>query len=215
LKRPPKILSIKAARKAERQRTILLAASGVACGVLLGLLAINIGPFLPSAVDLLTATARNAKAEVTERHEQKIPFVDVNLPQTERFLPPDKRFAPISIRVIDGDTIRLNGRRPNVRLVGFNTPETRRPRCPAEAALGAQATRRLRELVREGNLDFTRVACACAPGTEGTDACNFGRACGRLKSSGRDVGDILISERLAVPFHCGATSCPPMPRPWC
>ena len=29
------------------------------------------------------------------------------------------------IRVIDGDTIRLHQKRPDVRLVGFNAPETR------------------------------------------------------------------------------------------
>jgi endonuclease YncB( thermonuclease family) len=30
------------------------------------------------------------------------------------------------IRVIDGDTIRVRQKQPNVRLVGFNAPETRR-----------------------------------------------------------------------------------------
>jgi hypothetical protein len=46
-------------------------------------------------------------------------------------------------------------------------------------------------------------------------ACNHGRACGTLRSNGRDVGAILIAEGLAVPFVCGATSCPKTPRPWC
>jgi hypothetical protein len=36
-----------------------------------------------------------------------------------------------------------------------------------------------------------------------------------LKANGRDVGSILISEGLAVPFHCRGTGCPPTPRPWC
>ena len=41
--------------------------------------------------------------------------------------------APISVHVIDGDTIGLNDGRPNVRLVGFNAPETgSRARCEAE-----------------------------------------------------------------------------------
>jgi len=35
------------------------------------------------------------------------------------------------------------------------------------------------------------------------------------KASGRDVGVILIEEGLAVPFKCGATSCPKTPKPWC
>src|SRR5262247_1763897 len=104
---------------------------------------------------------------------------------------------------------------PNVRLVGFNTPETRNAACTAEAELGARATQRLRELVRTGHLEFVYVQCSCPAGTEGTSACNWGRACGTLRSSGKDVGTILIKEGLAVPFICGATGCPKTPRPWC
>jgi hypothetical protein len=38
----------------------------------------------------------------------------------------------VAIVVLDGDTIRIDGRKPNVRLVGFNTPETgRRAQCKA------------------------------------------------------------------------------------
>jgi endonuclease YncB( thermonuclease family) len=126
--------------------------------------------------------------------------------------------APIEtedVRVIDADTIRVYRKRPDVRLVGFNAPETRRAKCSAERELGNQATRRVRELVLAGSLDFDFVPCACAPGTEGTDACNYGRQCGVLKSNGRGIGEILIVEKLAVPFVCGTTRCPPTPRPWC
>ena len=119
-----------------------------------------------------------------------------------------------SIQVLDGDTIRHQGF--TVRLVGFNAPETgQRAACAAERTLGYQATRRLSDLVRTGKLDFQFVACSCPPGTEGTQQCNFGRRCGSLTVNGRDVGGILIAERLAVPFKCGATRCPATPRPWC
>ncbi len=40
--------------------------------------------------------------------------------------------APIDandVRVIDGDTIRVHHQKPDVRLVGFNAPETRRAQC--------------------------------------------------------------------------------------
>lgn len=47
------------------------------------------------------------------------------------------------IRVIDGDTLRVFQKKPNVRLVGFNAPETRRAQCEAERELGAKATRRV------------------------------------------------------------------------
>ena len=120
-----------------------------------------------------------------------------------------------NVRVIDGDTIRVFNRKPNVRLVGFNAPETRRAQCPSERAVGDQATRRVRDLVRDKPLDFALVACACPPGTEGMRYCNHGRLCGTLKADGRDVGAILIVEGLAVPFVCGATRCPKTPKPWC
>ncbi len=122
---------------------------------------------------------------------------------------------PSNVTVIDGDTIRINQQRPDVRLVGFNAPETRRAQCAAEEALGGKATRRLRDLVRGGNLDLEFVACSCRPGTEGTNACNYGRRCGVLKAGGLDVGATLIAEQLAVPFQCGSSGCPPTPRPWC
>jgi endonuclease YncB( thermonuclease family) len=124
--------------------------------------------------------------------------------------------ASISVRVIDGDTVSLGDGQPNVRLVGFNAPETGdRARCAAERDKGDAAKRRLRELVSSGRPAFQQIACSCAPGMEGTSACNFGRRCGTLQVNGVDVGATLISEGLAVRFGCGATSCPKLPRPWC
>ena len=118
--------------------------------------------------------------------------------------------TPDEVRVIDGDTIRIGHQRPDVRLVGFNAPETRRAICEAERELGDKATARLRDLVRSSKLDFEFVACAYQPGTEGMPSCNYGRRCGTLKAKGRDVGAVLISENLAVP-----TRYPPTPKPWC
>lgn len=123
--------------------------------------------------------------------------------------------SPDRIRVIDGDTIRLDQKRPDIRLVGFNTPETRRAKCAAERIMGGLATKRLREIVRSGDVTLEIVKCACRPGTHGTKRCNFGRRCGILRQAGTDVGETLIAEELAVPFHCGETRCPKMPRPWC
>jgi len=117
--------------------------------------------------------------------------------------------------IIDGDTLRLSdGTR--MRLVGFNTPEKGdRAECAREAELSARATARLKQLVANAKIGVTQVACACPPGTEGTKECNYGRSCGSLTANGRDVGDILIAEGLAVPFVCSGWGCPPTPRPWC
>lgn len=122
---------------------------------------------------------------------------------------------PGDVYVIDGDTIRLYARSPSVRLVGFNAPETGRAACDAERALGVMATSRVRALVDGGDLTFEPLPCACREGTEGTKKCNYGRSCGRLRTAGRDVGETLIAEGLAVPFVCTETSCPKTPRPWC
>jgi hypothetical protein len=64
--------------------------------------------------------------------------------------------------ITDGDTIKMNGERKGTRLVGFNTPETYKPLCQQELALGKKATRRLEELVRTASLvEVEKVACAC------------------------------------------------------
>lgn len=117
--------------------------------------------------------------------------------------------------VTDGDTVHVVGDAAGTRLVGFNTPEKFSPQCEYERQLGERASSRLRELVAHGSTQLTKVACACASGAEGTSECNYGRSCGILRVDGKDVGSILISEGLAVPFVCGRTSCPPTPRPWC
>ena len=117
------------------------------------------------------------------------------------------------IRVIDGDTVELRGE--HFRLIGLNTPETFEPRCDQELALGTKAKERLRDLLATGSATLTKKPCSCPPGTEGTDKCNFGRSCGVLVIDGRDVATILVAEGLAVEFHCGPTSCPRLPRPWC
>jgi endonuclease YncB( thermonuclease family) len=122
---------------------------------------------------------------------------------------------PADIQIIDADTIQAYHQQPNVRLVGFNAPETRNAACNVEAELGARATHRLRDIVKLGNLDFIYVRCSCPETTQGTFACNYARDCGTLKSNGRDVGAILMEEGLAVPFICGPTHCPPTPKPWC
>jgi endonuclease YncB( thermonuclease family) len=126
------------------------------------------------------------------------------------------RSEPIAAGAVDvvaADTIRVRGQ--TIRLVGFNTPEAGiDARCEGERNLAARATARLRALVAGGGLDLQIVHCACQPATEGTQRCNYGRACGVLKERGREVGAILMSEGLARSYVCGASSCPPRSS-WC
>ena len=143
-------------------------------------------------------------------------FLSLNRPTTAQPTTQDRGLRASDVRIIDGDTINVRGITPNVRLVGFNAPETWRPSCAAERQVGERATVRLSQLVRNAaSIEFERVACSCRPGTEGTDRCNFGRLCGSLFVDGQDVGRTLIGEGLAVPYRCGRTSCPPRPQAWC
>jgi endonuclease YncB( thermonuclease family) len=116
-----------------------------------------------------------------------------------------------TITVVDGDTVRSDGHR--FRLVGFDTPEMD-ARCERERTLAVAATDRLRQLITEGHANLERVACACRPGTEGTRSCNYGRLCGVLRVSERDVGSILISEGLAHRYVCTGAHCPRR-ESWC
>jgi endonuclease YncB( thermonuclease family) len=126
------------------------------------------------------------------------------------------------IWVKDGDTIiRSDGLRnwskaQEYRLVDFDTPETARPRakCPKEIEKGMRAAGRLIELLDSGKLDLTEIRCSCTDSDIQTGQCNRGRRCGRLTVNGKDVGETLIAERHAVPYHCSATRCP-KPRSWC
>lgn len=105
---------------------------------------------------------------------------------------PDCRVA----YVYDGDTIAMvcDGR-PEVtaRLQGFDTAETKEPRCDEERAYGALATDRLRQLIARGGIEIARV---------GRD--RYNRPLIRLSVQGEDVGETLIREGLAVAYAGGA-----------
>ena len=116
--------------------------------------------------------------------------------------------ATNQVHVLDGDTIRIAGA-PDHRLVGCDAPETVNAQCQSERVLGERATNRLRSIVAGGGITLERVACSCPPGTEGQQSCNCARRCGILRAHGKNVCDTLIAERIARPFVCGQTRCPP------
>ncbi len=97
--------------------------------------------------------------------------------------------------VYDGDTValRCGGKEQTARLVGFDTPETKQPRCEAERALGDKATLRLRGLLANGEASYR---------TQGHD--KYGRELIVLKVDGIGVADTLIKEGLAVAYTGGS-----------
>lgn len=113
------------------------------------------------------------------------------------------------IRVVDGDTIKVGG--TQYRMVGYDTPEiksARRAVSNDEIAVGRLASKRFQELINSGSLDLQEVECSCAKKQLDSGTCNFGRKCAILSLNGKNVGDLLIAEGLALPYQCSATRCP-------
>ena len=98
-------------------------------------------------------------------------------------------------RVVDGDTVSVHcgTHEGNVRLVGFDTPETYRPRCPIERFVGERATRALKAELRNA-----KTITVTSHGRDG-----YQRALASFKLDGVDLAKIMISKGLAVPYSGG------------
>ena len=72
------------------------------------------------------------------------------------------------------------------RIFGNHRASMRRnPPCGlcCRTRIRCKPPRRVRELVRAGNLDFEFVPYSCSAGAEGTATCNYGSRCGTLTVS--------------------------------
>lgn len=106
--------------------------------------------------------------------------------------------SPHSNCVIDGDTFYFETQ--SIRIADIDTPETHPPRCRYEARLGAQATRRLLELLNVGPFELRSWG--------NRDEDQYGRKLRTLVRDGRSLGGILVSEGLAREWTGRR-------RPWC
>ena len=90
--------------------------------------------------------------------------------------------------LVDGDTLWLYGE--NIRLKDFDTPEPQSSICGGEFEkdLAHQASARLLELLNSNEWTIERF---------GYDSTSSKRTLATVSIAGRDVGDILIDERLA------------------
>jgi endonuclease YncB( thermonuclease family) len=102
-----------------------------------------------------------------------------------------RRSAQI-VRVVDGDTLRLrltSGRQFTVRLIGIDTPETKRPGAPIECG-GTPASAYMRRLAFEHGRG-RRVTFVGDPSQDGTD--RYGRTLAYVDASGKgDLGRLML-----------------------
>ncbi|WP_248305261.1 thermonuclease family protein [Devosia sp. 1566] len=106
----------------------------------------------------------------------------------------NQRNTPTKTCLVDGDTLWLSGEK--IRLEGFDTPEPQTHICGGdrEKALARQASARMLELLNSNEWTIERG---------GLDATEEKRRLATIRIGGRDVGDILIEERLAVAWPDG------------
>ena len=106
-----------------------------------------------------------------------------------------------SIRVVDGDTIVIDGEK--IRIANIDTPETRRARCANERILGVIATNRVRDLLSGAEIGIVR-----GDPLDGRLQDRYGRTLAVISVNGKDLGEILIAEGLARRWPDG-------PKFWC
>jgi endonuclease YncB( thermonuclease family) len=96
--------------------------------------------------------------------------------------------------IIDGDTVAIDGER--IRIFNIDAPESRGARCDAELVAGLREKERLAQLLRAGEVSIRRC-----DGQRCRDP--YGRTLARLEAGGRDVGEVLVREGLALPWASG------------
>jgi micrococcal nuclease len=107
------------------------------------------------------------------------------------------------IYVIDGDTIALA--RERIRLLAIDAPETRDARCEREREAGYATKARVVDLLR-----FGRVVDILRHGHD-----QYGRTLAHIVIDGRDLGEQLVREKLALPYRSGAEAKAARLAQWC
>ncbi len=117
------------------------------------------------------------------------------LPKGLAYIPTTDRAICAVTRVVDGDTITVHcgTSAGNVRLMGFDTPETFRPGCAAERRLGETAKAALKRALEQA--DVIRVEA------QGRD--KYNRTLSRMWLDGEPLASIMVSQGLAVRYDGG------------
>jgi micrococcal nuclease len=104
--------------------------------------------------------------------------------------------------IVDGDTIMVG--RERVRILNIKTPESYGSRCEHELMASLKAKERLTQLIWAGAVTIVR---------DGRD--RYGRTLAALSVGGRDIGAVLITEGLALPWREGPEARAAQVRHWC
>lgn len=105
--------------------------------------------------------------------------------------------------IVDGDTIAIGKER--IRLLDVDTPETFRSHCEAELATGLKAKERLRQLLDAGPVSIERSG----------KLDRYRRTLARVFVNGKDVGDVLVAEGLALIWRPGREAKAERLAHWC
>jgi endonuclease YncB( thermonuclease family) len=103
--------------------------------------------------------------------------------------------------IVDGDTFSIG--REKIRIENIDAPESFRSRCERELVAGLRAKERLAALLRSGLVVITRTGD------------RYRRTLARVYVAGRDVGAVLISEGLALPWQDGGEARDFRVKHWC
>ncbi len=105
--------------------------------------------------------------------------------------------------VIDGDTVKVRlagGTRTTVRLIGIDTPETKRPGTPVQCG-GRDATARMKKLALRNGRGRT-VTIKTDPTQDLTD--RYGRLLAYVSAGGTDFGRTMVASGWARTYVYGA-----------
>ena len=107
------------------------------------------------------------------------------------------------LSVIDGDTIKVRlatGARKTVRLIGIDTPETRKPATPVECG-GKKATKHMQSLAmkrKRGRLLGKTATLTTDPTQDTTD--RYGRMLAYVSISQKDIGLRMVRSGWAMNY---------------
>ena len=103
-------------------------------------------------------------------------------------------------RVIDGDTLKVrlrDGRRRTVRVLGIDTPETKRPDTPVECG-GPQASAAMARLALSGSgYDAKGREVVLVSDPTGDQVDRFDRVLAYVEAGGRDLGEQQVADGWA------------------